>query len=62
MGAGFDALTESLAAIDNGSLLCTIEQQPAEQGYLGVQFAVRAHNGETLPEEVLIDVRLIGEQ
>lgn len=60
MVAGFDALAEALAAIDNGTLLCTVDQQPAEQGYLGVQFAVRAHNGETLPEEVLIDVRLIG--
>ena len=62
MVAGFDALAEALAAIDNGTLLCTVDQQPAEQGYLGVQFAVRAHNGETLPEEVLIDVRLIGGQ
>lgn len=60
MVAGFDALTEALSAVDNGTLLCTVDQQPAEQGYLGVQFAVRAQNGETLPEEVLVDVRLIG--
>ncbi len=57
--AGFDALAEALAAISEGTLLCTVDQQPAEQGYLGVQFAVRAHNGETLPAEVLIDVNLI---
>lgn len=57
--AGFDALSEALTAIDEGALLCTVDQQPAEQGYLGVQFAVRATNGETLPAEVLVDVRLI---
>ncbi len=57
--AGFDALAEALTAIDAGTLLCTVDQQPAEQGYLGVQFAVRAANGETLPAEVLVDVRLI---
>ena len=57
--AGFDALAEALAAIDEGTLLCTVDQQPAEQGYLGVQFAVRAHNGEKLPAEVLVDVNLI---
>ena len=48
-----------LTAIDEGALLCTVDQQPAEQGYLGVQFAVRATNGEILPAEVLVDVRLI---
>ncbi len=57
--AGFDALSEALTAIEEGALLCTVDQQPAEQGYLGVQFAVRATNGETLPAEVLVDVRLI---
>lgn len=57
--AGFDALAEALTAIGEGTLLCTVDQQPAEQGYLGIQYAVRAHNGETLPAELLIDVRLI---
>ncbi|MCP5159141.1 MAG: sugar ABC transporter substrate-binding protein [Gammaproteobacteria bacterium] len=57
--AGFDALEPALAAIRAGKLTASVDQQAAQQGYLGVQYAVRALAGESLPQETLIDTRLI---
>jgi ribose transport system substrate-binding protein len=57
--AGFDALEEALAAIHQGSLAVTIDQQAAEQGYLGVSYAVQILQGKSLPAEVMVDARVI---
>ncbi len=57
--AGFDALEQARAAIRAGKLVASIDQQAAQQGYLGVQYAVRALAGETLPAETLIDTALV---
>ena len=57
--ASFDALEPAKAAIRAGKLAATVDQQAAQQGYLGVQYAMRALAGETLPMETLIDTRLI---
>ncbi|MFO1425062.1 MAG: sugar ABC transporter substrate-binding protein [Candidatus Competibacteraceae bacterium] len=57
--AGFDALEQAKAAIRAGKLTASIDQQAAQQGYLGVQYAVRALAGETLPAETLIDTALV---
>ncbi|HAJ34761.1 MAG TPA: sugar ABC transporter substrate-binding protein [Chloroflexi bacterium] len=59
--AAYDALAEALAMVETGKMLCTIDQQAAEQGYLGIQYAVRALKGETLPAETMVDVKLIGQ-
>lgn len=57
--AAFDALEEAKAAIVAGKLAVTIDQLAAEQGYLGVEYAFRALNGEELPAETYIDVLLV---
>lgn len=57
--AGFDALEQARAAIRAGKLVASIDQQAAQQGYLGVRYAVRALAGETLPAETLIDTVLV---
>jgi ribose transport system substrate-binding protein len=57
--AAYDALEEAKEAIKAGNLLATIDQQAAEQGYTGVQFAVKALEGETLPLETIIEVKLV---
>ncbi|MBT7069363.1 MAG: sugar ABC transporter substrate-binding protein [Anaerolineae bacterium] len=54
--AAYDALDEAKQALQDGTLQITIDQQAAHQGYLGVEYAVRALNGEELPEETLVDV------
>lgn len=56
---GYDALEQALAAVKEGSLVATVDQQAAEQGYQGVLFAHRALRGERQPGVVLIDTRLV---
>ncbi|WP_432471788.1 substrate-binding domain-containing protein [Amphritea sp. HPY] len=57
--AGYDALEQALTAVKEGSMVATIDQQAAEQGYQGVLFAHRALHGERQPAVVLIDTRLV---
>jgi ribose transport system substrate-binding protein len=57
--AAYDNIEEARAAIRRGRLLATVDQRAGEQGYLGVQYAVRALAGEKLPEETFIDVALV---
>ncbi|HYH95302.1 sugar ABC transporter substrate-binding protein [Hyalangium sp.] len=57
--AAYDALDEARAAIKAGRLAATVDQQAAEQGYQGVQLAIRALKGDSLPEVILIDTRLV---
>lgn len=57
--AAFDALAEARVAIRAGTLAVTIDQQAAQQGYLGVKYAVQALAGESLPMETLVDVLVI---
>jgi ribose transport system substrate-binding protein len=57
--AGFDALEEAKAEIRSGRLDVTIDQQAAEQGYLGVHYAIQAMAGKQLPSETMVDVEVI---
>ncbi len=57
--AGYDNVNEAQTAIRKGTMLATIDQRADEQGYIGVQYAVRALAGETLPPETFIDVALV---
>jgi ribose transport system substrate-binding protein len=57
--AGFDALEEATPALRAGTLAVTIDQRAAEQGYTGVQYAVKALAGDTLPAETMIDVHIV---
>ena len=57
--ASYDALNQAREAIREGNLQATVDQQPAQQGYLGIHYAIRIINGETLPQETFIDTVLI---
>ncbi|WP_276514621.1 substrate-binding domain-containing protein [Niveibacterium umoris] len=57
--AGFDALNEAKAAVKDGKMQVTVDQQAAEQGYQGVQAALKALRGEAVPTEIKVDARLI---
>jgi ribose transport system substrate-binding protein len=57
--AGFDALEEAKLAIHQGKMAATIDQQAAEQGYQGVKTAIRLLNSDVVPEQVLVDAKLI---
>jgi ribose transport system substrate-binding protein len=56
---GYDALEEAIAAIQEGTMKVTINQQADVQGYTGVQYAIDMINGKEVPMETLIDVEVI---
>lgn len=56
---GFDAIPDALAAIEEGTLVATVAQQPYLIGQMGVEMAVQHLNGEGVEPEVLVDVELI---
>jgi len=57
--AGFDALEEAKAAIHQGHMQVTVDQQAAQQGYQGVMAALQVLRGENVPSLVYVDARLI---
>ncbi len=57
--ASFDALDEAKDAIRHGQLASTIDQQAAQQGYIGVMTALKLLRGETVPETVMVEAKLI---
>jgi ribose transport system substrate-binding protein len=62
MVAGYDALEEAKAAIRDGHLAVTIDQQAGEQGYLGIKYAVDILNGQQPPAETMVDVIAVNAQ
>ncbi|MGB3368138.1 MAG: sugar ABC transporter substrate-binding protein [Acidaminobacteraceae bacterium] len=57
--AGFDALDEAVKAIDEKKMAVTINQQADIQGYYGIRYAIDLLNDETVPMEILVDVKVI---
>ncbi len=60
--AGYDALDEAVAAVKAGQLAVTVNQQAGEQGFQGVALSVRLLRGESVPDVMLIDTRLVTRQ
>ena len=56
---GFDAIEDALSAIQDGTINATVAQQPAEIGSLGVENAVRVINGESVEENIPVEVQLV---
>lgn len=56
---GFDGLPEAVEAVTTGRLTATIGQQPRKIGWIGVREAARLLQGETLPEETLLELEFI---
>jgi len=57
--AGFDALAEAVTEIKEGRMVATVDQQAAEQGYQGVNLALKLLQGQAVPAETTIDTKLI---
>jgi len=57
--AGFDALAEALDAVRAGTLAATVDQRAAMQGYMGVEYAIGMLRGEDMPDETMVDVRVV---
>jgi ribose transport system substrate-binding protein len=56
---GFDAVEEAIVAMEEGRLLATVAQRPAEMGRIGVETVVRYLQGEHIPASITIDLALI---
>jgi ABC-type sugar transport system substrate-binding protein len=56
---GFDAVDDALQAIQDGRMNATIAQQPDRIGSLGVENAIKVIDGESVPEEIPVEVRLV---
>lgn len=53
---GFDGTTDGLAAVEKGTMLATIAQQPAELGKRAVQEAAKILKGGSAEKEVSVEV------
>jgi len=56
---GFDAHSEAVEAIRRGSMHATVAQNPFEIGRAGVEYAYKVLNGEEIPDDITIEIRLI---
>lgn len=56
---GFDATDDAVKAVEEGTLAATVAQQPDMIGSLGVEFAQKVLNGETVDAFVPVDLKLI---
>lgn len=57
--AGYDALNEAATEIKAGRMGATIDQQAAEQGYQGVALALKLIQGTSVPDNTMIETRLV---
>jgi ribose transport system substrate-binding protein len=57
--AGFDALEEVKEEIRKGTILVTVDQQAELQGYTGVKYVLSLINGNSIPIETIIPIKLI---
>lgn len=56
---GFDATDDAVKAVEDGTMAATVAQKPTEIGKLGVEAAVNHLKGETVEENVPVDLELI---
>jgi ribose transport system substrate-binding protein len=56
---GFDAHSEAVEAIQRGTMHATVAQNPFEIGRAGVEYAYKVLNGENIPDDITIEIRLI---
>ena len=57
--AGYDALEEARQAMREGWLEVSVDQQAAQQGFMGVAYAARLLKGDKLPADTMLDTRLV---
>ncbi len=59
---GFDAIEDALSAIEEGTMNATIAQRPEEIGSLGVENAIRVIEGESVEENIPVEVELVTQE
>jgi len=56
---GFDAIEDALNAIQDGKMNATVAQQPDKIGSLGVENAMKVIDGESVPKNIPVEVKLV---
>lgn len=56
---GFDATDDAKAAVSEGTLLATVEQQPDLMGKGAVENALKLINGEKIEKDIPVEVKLV---
>lgn len=56
---GFDATDDAVKAVEGGKMAATVAQKPAEIGKLGVEAAINHLKGETVEENIPVELELI---
>ncbi|QYJ17167.1 Ribose import binding protein RbsB [Rubrobacter xylanophilus DSM 9941] len=59
---GFDAIEDALKAIQEGRMNATVAQQPARMGSLGVENAIKVIEGERVPKNIPVEVKLVTQE
>jgi ribose transport system substrate-binding protein len=59
---GFDATQDGLNAIQNGTMNATVAQQPGMIGSLGVETAMSVIDGETVEQNIPVEVQLVTQE
>jgi ABC-type sugar transport system substrate-binding protein len=59
---GFDAIEDALNAIQDGKMNATVAQQPDRIGSLGVENAIKVIDGESVPENIPVEVKLVTQE
>lgn len=57
--AGFDAVAEARTAIRAGQMTASVDQQADQQGYLGVQTALKLLRGESVPMVIEVETVVV---
>ncbi|WP_214780242.1 ribose ABC transporter substrate-binding protein RbsB [Exiguobacterium sp. s22] len=56
---GFDATDDAVKAVEGGTMAATVAQKPTEIGKLGVEAAINHLKGETVEENIPVELELI---
>ncbi|MGA9466837.1 MAG: ribose ABC transporter substrate-binding protein RbsB [Exiguobacterium marinum] len=56
---GFDATDDAVNAVEEGTMAATVAQKPTEIGKLGVEAAINHLSGETVEENIPVELELI---
>jgi ribose transport system substrate-binding protein len=59
MVVGFDATDDAVKAVEDGTMAATVAQQPDMIGGLGVEYAQKVLNGESVDAFVPVDLKLV---
>ena len=60
IAVGIDGMEDAIKAITEGDIVAgSVAQQPAEMGRIGIQTAIKLHNGETVDKTIDVPLEML---